>query len=257
MYAALFERRHLRRAAILRAFTRFEVDSYRKFGSKVPVVVIPNGVDIPEHLSPQLFLNNFPELEGKQLILYMARLHPHKGPDLLLRAWSRIARRFPDTHLVLAGPDEVGTQKYLEQLLQSLGIASRVTFTGTLTGDLKWSCLAAAHVFILPSRSEAFSVGALEALACSLPVILTRGCNFPEVASSEAGFIIDRGEHQLESVLSVALKLTAAERAAMGARGLGLVHSKYSLTSVARSMAEIYEWLSGGSLPQSVEIHYA
>jgi glycosyltransferase involved in cell wall biosynthesis len=165
--------------------------------------------------------------------------------------------RFTDAHLVFAGPDEAGTQIGLSQLAGDLGVANRVTFTGMLQGDMKWSALAAAEVFVLPSHSEGFSVAALEAMACSRPVILTRQCNFPEVAQRQAGLIIEPDEHQIERALVDILTLPARDRAAMGARGLELVRSKYSWASVARSMADIYEWLCGGSLPQSVEIHYA
>jgi glycosyltransferase involved in cell wall biosynthesis len=257
IYAALLERPYLTRACALRALTCPEVSDYRRFGLKAPVVVVPNGIALPEHADPLQFLIRFPALANRQLILYLGRLHPQKGPDLLIRAWSRIAKRFPDAHLVLAGPDEANTQAALVQLAEHLGNADRITFAGMLQGGVKWGAFAAAEVFVLPSHFEGFSVATLEAMACSRPVILTRQCNFPEVAQHQAGLVIEPDERQLERSLIDMLTLTARDRAAMGARGRELVRSQYSLTSVASSMAETYEWLLGGSLPQSVEIHYA
>jgi glycosyltransferase involved in cell wall biosynthesis len=255
LYAAIFERRNLAGASALRALTRAEVDDYRRFGLKAPVVVIPNGVSFPKSVDPRAFLNRFPKLANQQLILYLGRLHPQKGVDLLIRAWRRIGLRFPDAHLVLAGPDEAGTQADLVQLAAHLGSPDRITFTGMLQGDLKWSALAAAEVFVLPSHSEGFSVATLEAMACSRPVIVTRQCKFPDVAQCHAGLVTEPDECEIETALIDLLTLSAAERAAMGARGLELVRSKYSLTSVARSMAEVYEWLIGRDLPRSVEVH--
>ena len=208
IYAALFERRNLARASALRAITASELNDYRRFGLKTPVVVIPNGVSVPECHDPQNVLERFPALTNQRIILFMGRLHPHKGVDLLIRAWSRIASRFSDTHLVVAGPDEVGIQAALAQLAGDLAISSRVTFTGMLKPQLKWSALSAAEFLVLPSRSEALSLVALEAMACARPVILTRGCNFPEVVSSQAGFIIDREKVQIERALSEMLMLS-------------------------------------------------
>jgi glycosyltransferase involved in cell wall biosynthesis len=125
-----------------------------------------------------------------------------------------------------------------------------------LQGGVKWGAFAAAEVFVLPSYSEGFSVATLEAMACARPVIITRQCNFPEVAQHQAGLVIEPDERQLERSLIDMLTLPARDRAAMGARGRELVRSQYSWASVADSMIEVYDWLRGGSLPQSVEIHY-
>ena len=256
IYAALFERRNLANASALRAITVSELNDYRRFGLKTPVVVIPNGVSIPERRDPQMFLERFPALTNQRIILFMGRLHPHKGVDLLIRAWSRIASRFSDSHLVVAGPDEVGIQAALAQLAGDLAISSRVTFTGMLKHELKWSALSAAEFLVLPSRSEVLSLVALEAMACARPVILTRGCNFPEVATHDAGVVIERNEPEIERALIDVLTLATKDRQAIGARGRELVRSRYSLASVARSMADCYEWLIGGGTPNSLEIHY-
>ena len=255
IYAALFERRCLGGASALRALTRFEMEAYRKFGIKVPIIVVPNGVHLPKDSSSKAFFDNFPALIGKQLILYMGRLHPYKCPDVLVRAWSKMAARFPDAHLVLAGPDEVGTKDSLVRLAEECGIKTRVTFTGNLNGETKWGALNAADVFVLPSRSEGLSMALLEALACSRPVILTRGCNFPEVEAHQAGLIIDHDENHLERALTDVLRLSPRERFDMGARGRELVKSKYTWASVARSMADVYDWLLGGNRPSTVEIY--
>ena len=135
IYAALFERRNLQGAACLHALTQAEAQDYRNFGLKNPIAVIPNGVEIPSAVSAEPFLAQFPALRGKQLVLFLGRIHFKKGLDILCRAWSKIFKNHPNTQLVLAGPDFENTQAEIQKLLQSLGAESQVTFTGMLTSQ--------------------------------------------------------------------------------------------------------------------------
>ncbi len=253
-YAALFERPNLRRANCLRALTRAEASNYRGFGLPSPIALIPNGVDVPDSVSPQLFLDRFPHLSGQRLVLFLGRIHYKKGVDLLCRAWAKLYRRHPGTHLVLAGPDFEGTRAHVEALIRSLGIAGSVSFTGMLDGELKWSALAASAVFVLPSHSEALSVAVLEAMAMARPVIITRQCNFPEVASAGGGWIIEPETDRIESALAEFLALPGASIAAVGAQGRRLVLERHGWQVIGRQMVDVYEWVLGGAKPTSVEI---
>ena len=188
-YSSIIERANLNGASCLRALTQSEALDYRRFGLKQPVVVIPNGVVPPTSANHCHFLEKFPELQSRQVVLFLGRIHHKKGLDPLLKAWSRVSRDFPNAVLVLAGPDFENTQKSLEILADELGIRQTVVFTGMLGEEMKWGALAAADFFILPSYSEGFSVAILEALALSLPVIISPQCNFPDVAEANCGVI--------------------------------------------------------------------
>jgi glycosyltransferase involved in cell wall biosynthesis len=253
VYAGLFERPNLRRSHCLRALTRTEASNYRSFGLASPIALIPNGVDAPESISPQLFLERFPHLAGKCLMLFLGRIHYKKGVDLLCRAWAKLCGRYPGTHLVLAGPDFEGTRASVEALIQDLGISGSVSFTGMLEGDLKWSALAACAVFVLPSHSEALSVAVLEAMAAGRPVIITRQCNFPEVARAGGGWIIEPDAGQIEAAMEEFLSLPESSAAAVGAQGQRLVRERHNWGVIGRQMVEVYEWVLGGSKPTSVE----
>ena len=254
IYAALCERSNLRSAACLHALTEAEADDYRKFGLTNPVAVIPNGVNLPLHSSETAFLENFPALRGKRLILFLSRIHFKKGLDILAEAWARVSRQFPEAQLVLAGPDFENTQATVTRRLEELGVAERTTFTGMLAGELKWSALAAAECFVLPSYSEGLSVSVLEAMGMGLPVLITQQCNLPEVSEHGCGWTIPAQAGALESALTQLLSCPAAQRAEIGENGRRLVASRYSWPIIGAQMASLYSWLAGGSLPTQVNL---
>jgi glycosyltransferase involved in cell wall biosynthesis len=78
----------------------------------------------------------------------------------------------------MAGPDQAGWQMKLEIQAEKLGISERVSWTGMLSGDLKWGAFHAADVFILPSHQENFGIVVAEALSCSLPVLISNKVTF-------------------------------------------------------------------------------
>jgi glycosyltransferase involved in cell wall biosynthesis len=133
------------------------------------------------------FLDAFPSLHGKRLVLFLGRLHQKKGSDLLIESLSTIAD--PMIRLVIAGP--CADENYLARLRDlAAGTAGRVVFTGMLTGDRKWGAFAAADVFILPSHQENFGIAVAEALACGTPVLISNKVNiWREIEQEQAGFI--------------------------------------------------------------------
>jgi glycosyltransferase involved in cell wall biosynthesis len=140
-------------------------------------IVVNFGTATPQvdlTLAREEFLSAFPQLRAKSFLLFLGRLHPKKGLEELIRAFARVA----SPHLVIAGP--CTNQDYLQnlhRLTAALNLASRITFTGMLSGSRKWGALAAAEAFILPSHQENFGIAVVEALACARPVLLSRQVN--------------------------------------------------------------------------------
>ena len=255
LYGKLVEYPNLARAGCLIALTEVELGDYRRIGLRNPVAVIPNGVDQPEFVSPRLFTTAFPETEGKFLVLFLGRIHYKKGLDILARSWADVAASYPDAHLVMAGPDIQGNRALMERQIQELGLQRRVTFTGMLDGDLKWSAVFAASVFVLPSYSEGLSGAVLQALSAGLPVIISHQCNMPCVADHGAGWVIEPEFPRLSAALREALSATPGQLRQIGAKGHQLTTERYSWETVARQAAEVYDWLLHGSPPSFTEIH--
>jgi glycosyltransferase involved in cell wall biosynthesis len=149
--------------------------------------ILPLGVEKNSAASDQLrelFFKEFPYLRGRRFLLFLGRLHPKKGCDLLVRAMARIR---PRIDLVFAGP--ISNEEYVCKLKRSAeGLP--IVFTGMLHGDLKSGALAAAEALILPSHQENFGLVVAEALSFGTPVLLSDRVGVAEdVVSSGAGFM--------------------------------------------------------------------
>jgi glycosyltransferase involved in cell wall biosynthesis len=149
--------------------------------------VLPLGVSPPSKDAESLrqqFLNQFPHLQNKRFLLFLGRLHPKKGCDLLIRALAQISQA---VDLVIVGPES--TRAY-GQYLRSLAERLPVTFTGMLRSETKWGALASASALILPSHQENFGLVVAEALASGLPVLASDQVNICELIESYgAGFV--------------------------------------------------------------------
>lgn len=254
LYGRMIERSNVASATCLHALTRAEAEQYVRFGARSPIAVIPNAVECPADTDPMPFLQSHPALRGKRLVLFLARLHPKKGLDLLLEVWTTLAPQFPEAHLVIAGPDSEGTEARLRALVASRSLGDSVVFTGMLRGTMKWSALAAAEAFVLPSYSEGLSVSVLEAMAMGRPVVITEECHMPEVSRRGAGWVIAADADPLRGALADVLRARPAVNRAIGQRGQELIAERYCWPVVSRQMAEVYAWALGGRMPESVDL---
>ena len=133
-----------------------------------------------------------PNLRGKKLALFMGRIHPKKGCDLLIEAFAKVLAEHSEWHLVIAGPDQVGWQKKLNHRAEQLGMASRITWTGMISGTMKWGALRAAEVFVLPSHQENFGIAVAEALAAGTPTLISDKVNiWREIQADGAGIVAE------------------------------------------------------------------
>jgi len=156
-------------------------------------VVLNYGTALPAG-DPQIemdeFFARYPELRGKKLALFMGRIHPKKGCDLLIEAFAKVLAEHSDWRLVIAGPDQVGWRKKLHNRAEQLGIAARITWTGMISGAMKWGALRAAEVFVLPSHQENFGIVVAEALAAGTPTLISDKVNiWREIKADGAGFV--------------------------------------------------------------------
>jgi glycosyltransferase involved in cell wall biosynthesis len=196
----------------LRAKDVFRGHSYKervlRFGT-----ADPNGAGEREIAA---FYAAFPALQGKRFLLFLSRIHPKKGCDLLLQGFADAADACPDLDLVMAGPDQVGWVPDLKSLAMKLRISDRVHWPGMLTGEVKWGAFRAADAMILPSHQENFGFVVVEAMACSTPVLISDKVNiWREVQSAQAGLVEPDTLEGAQSLISRFLALSPEEHAAM------------------------------------------
>ena len=257
-FAAIAENRNLRSAAVLHALCESEHSDIRQFGLDNPTAVIPNGISVEDYadLPSEAQLKELqPQLRDRRILLYLGRLHPLKGLPALVEAWRECkAERNNGWTLAIIGPDQAGTSKSLRDYCRQHKLTEGVALLGPMYGADKLAALAAASCFILPSHTEGFAISVLEAMACSLPVIITPACNFPEIALEQAGWVTTPEPSLLSAQIKATLNLSAAQLRETGRRGRNLVERKYSWQSIATDMTAVYQWaVSGSSIPSSID----
>lgn len=185
------------------------------------------------------FLQAFPVLRGKRLVLFLGRIQEKKGCNLLIEAFARVAATEPDLHLVMAGPDETGWVAQLNALAQRLGVADRITWTGTLLGDQKWGAFFASEVFALTSHQENFGIAVAEALACGLPVLISDKVNiWREIEKDGAGLVAPDTVDGSVSLLARWLAMTPDARARMREQAVQTYTTRFTDQAMARSLLD-------------------
>jgi glycosyltransferase involved in cell wall biosynthesis len=241
----LLQKPAFKNATCFHATAVSEYEDIRRLGFRQPVAIIPNGIDIP-HLSTKQPIT-------QRTLLFLGRIHPKKGLDLLLPAWRAIQTRFPDWRLVIAGNDDgyYGKSGYMEEihlLVSKLGI-ERIEFIGAVYGKSKLQTYQNANLFILPTYSENFGMTVAEALATGTPAIVTKGAPWEGLDTNDAGWWVDINVESLIACLEKALSCTPNQLDQMGMRGREWMANDFAWNQIGAQMASTYQWLLDKSLP--------
>lgn len=252
IYGAAVERGLLNAASAIQVVSPREIRNVRGFGVRTPCVLIPNGIDPAafDDLPDRNELRRRAKLDAEHLVvLFLSRVHPKKGLDLLLTALPEVVRRCPRARLVIAGSDRgSGYTQTLRDMTRHGGIEDHVVFIGEMRGEDKRIALAGADVFVLSSYSEGQPVAALEAMAAGLPVVLTDVCNVPDVAERNAGRVISPDPAQVAQALGDLL-LDDAARAAAGQEAGLLARERFAWRTIAERLHVLYGNVAQGREP--------
>lgn len=241
LFNTLIGYRIVREAAGHIAVTPDEIPAYAQYGVEAAqVTVIPNGINEADFCidSPGQFADRF-GLGDAPFILFMGRLNPIKGPDLLLEAFATIAHKHPEFHLVFAGPDG-GLLDSLQKTTRERGLGDRVHFTGYVAGRDKAEAYRAADLLVIPSRQEAMSIVVLEAGVVGTPVLLTDQCGFDEVATVGGGQVVAATAHGLAIGLESLLNNRSA-LAGMGERLRNHVRQHFTWDVIVGCFQDLYQ----------------
>ena len=239
----LLERRALDGAVFVHATSADEADSLSALGVARPIVTVPNGIDDDTAAVRHRAADYRRRLDiplDAPILLFLGRVHPKKGLELLIDAFRTASASHRAARLVVAGG---GDPQYLERL-QSLGQdlvgQRRLMFLGHVTGDDRALALASANAFALTSHSENFALGVAEAMAAGLPVIVTRACPWPMIAEWRAGWWVEPTAGAVTEAIAAWLDRPDAARD-MGDRGRRAVLETFSWSQIGRRMVAEYE----------------
>jgi glycosyltransferase involved in cell wall biosynthesis len=184
------------------------------------------------------FLESFPSLKGKRVLLSLSRIHPKKGLDDLLRAFSKVSASRPDIHLVIAGSGHADYERKLKELALTLGLEDKVTWTGFVDGDLKWGAYHYADVFVLPSHQENFGLSVAEALACGKPVLITDKVNiWRDIVADHAGLVGGDNAESITSLLLQWMSIDPSKKAELSANALKCYQNRFSASMAANDIS--------------------
>jgi glycosyltransferase involved in cell wall biosynthesis len=230
---ALYQNKAILNADYLHATAVSEKTNIRNLGYSQEITIVPNGIDINQILEKRRYRSDTIKM------LFLSRLHPVKGIELLIEAISLLNRN--DIMVQIVGEGEDSYINSLKELSKEKGVATTIEFTGGVYGTKKWELYREADLFVLPTHSENFGIVIAEALATGLPVITTKGTPWKELETRNCGWWIDLSVDNLAQSISEALNKTASELKTMGENGKALVKEKYDIKAVASKMVSFYK----------------
>jgi glycosyltransferase involved in cell wall biosynthesis len=225
----LYQKKAIQRALCLHATAQMEADNIRALGFKTPIYIIPNGIDLQD-------VKELKEYYGTKKMVFLSRIHPKKGIELLLEAWRNC--NTDGWTLEIAGN---GDENYIEKLIQSAQDFENVNFVGAKYGEDKWDFLRSADVMVLPTHSENFGIVIAEALAVGVPVITTQGTPWEDLETYNCGWWINLSVENLQKTIETATHSSAKVLEEMGNQGRKLVTEKYEIKVVTNEIIELYQ----------------
>ncbi|MGA0556491.1 glycosyltransferase [Larkinella sp. VNQ87] len=203
------------------------------------------GIETPGPYTAEMqeaFLRKCPEVANKPYLLFLSRIHPKKGVDLLVRAYLELKKAgLSLPKLVVAGPGmEADFGQSVRQLVsREQAFQNDIFFPGMMTGDAKWGAFYGCEAFFLPSHQENFGIAVAEALACGKPVLISDQVNiWREIQTGEGGLVAANSLEGVRLLLQQWAKLTPTDKETMAKRAKATFEQNFSIGPAALRFKE-------------------
>jgi len=228
-----------REATVVHVITEFERRCVAEFLPGARFVTIPNSIDTDQIDDELSHLPRAEPNDDDRIILFVGRLDPTKGVDILIRAFAR-ARIPSEYRLVIAGFERIPAYGvYLRRLVAEEGIAQRTEFVGPLHGRKKLEAYSRAWIVAFPSHSEVVGLVNLEAAACGTPTITTHQTGLSNWEEG-GGILVQPDVDDVTHALSRAVSWSSEERSERGARARRLIMECYSWSVMRNAWRDLY-----------------
>jgi glycosyltransferase involved in cell wall biosynthesis len=240
LFWQLIAQPRLRGSTVVHAITPLERDHLTRLLPGCNVVVIPNAIDLdPAHQDSSQ--------DREPILLFLGRIEPKKGVDILIRAFAQASLGLEWT-LEVVGPSwSDAYMQALQCLVEECGLSRRVHFRGPLFGSAKQSLLERAWLMVAPSHSEVVGLVNLEAGAHWLPSITTHQTGLSDWMEG-GGILINPDVDELAKALGTASSWSEVEQRARGCASRQLVERRYSWSAVTPMWQALYSDLTTSKL---------
>lgn len=243
LYFRVVERHTVAGAAAVQCTCQQEAEELRQLGVDCDIRIIPHPYTGP--------VRNSTGSESGLRLLFLSRLHPMKGLDVLLPAFAEVVSHHPDAELVVAGSGEPNYEKKIKRRTERLDIVESVSFPGFVTADDKEDAFDSCDVFILPSQRENYGIAVVEAMARGLPVVISGEVGIArDIERAGAGLVIDRSPDEIARATNWLLA-SREERERMGRAGVRLVRDQFDAAEVGTALRNFYRKHARGRKSQA------
>ena len=226
----------LKKADYVHAITDQEAETLKKEFPNVPQIQISNAIELAEYRGEQK------EPDADRYLLFIGRLHPKKGVDLLIHAFDKSA--VEHVRLVIAGPDfDVDYTHQLKQQVEQLGLSQRITFVGSVHGEEKSELLQKAWCTVIPSYSDVVALVNLESAASYTPTITTTMTGLSDWEEG-GGLLVEPELEPLTEAIATACDWSLDKRMQMGNRAREFVGERYSWDVIGQQWVEAYKMIA-------------
>ncbi len=241
IYATLLEKPNIAGAAAIHFTSTLEAKVSERFGVNTRDLVIPLGVT--RDLRTEVLTTNLARKSAVPQILFMSRIDPKKGLDLLIPALENILAEGINFQFILAGsnPQDPDYEREIKAQIDNSSLKSHTKITGFVTGDRKTELLQSADLFVLPSYYENFGIAVAEAMAAGKPVVISDQVYiWEDVKNAEAGWVCSLTVESLTENLRLALQ-NQAEREKRGLKAREYALKYYNWQAIAKQTVQAYE----------------
>lgn len=225
----LYQKWAVKDADVIVATADEEKKHIAELGWNDNIAMLPNGINVSA-------IEMKTTWKRPKDLLFMSRLHPKKGLEMLLEALKDV----DGLSLKIAGGGDAAYVQSLKDLATSLGLNERVSFLGAVFGEEKWQKIRDSDIVVLPSYSENFGLIVAEALASGTPVLTTTGTPWKSIEERQCGWQVEPNMMCIKDALISILDLSEEEIKDMGKRARILIEDKFDVKSLAANLSNLY-----------------